>query len=88
MLLQSQNGELDLLPALPSEWPNGSVSGMRARGAVTASMKWANGKLVSATFVPDVDETIHLRLGDMTKEYSVKKGVALTVDGGLAIPGR
>jgi alpha-L-fucosidase 2 len=83
MLLQSQNGELDLLPALPSEWPEGSISGMRARGAITVSMKWKGGKLVSATFVPDVDETIHVRLGDATKEFQVKKGTPLTVDGSL-----
>ncbi|HEX4084489.1 MAG TPA: glycoside hydrolase family 95 protein, partial [Chthoniobacteraceae bacterium] len=83
MLLQSQNGELDILPALPPEWPEGSISGMKARGALTVSMSWKAGKLVSATFLPAQDEIIHVRLGDLTKEFPVKKGAPLTVNSNL-----
>jgi alpha-L-fucosidase 2 len=40
MLLQSQGGEIRILPALPKAWPQGSVSGIRARGDVTVSIAW------------------------------------------------
>ena len=48
MLVHSHNDKIKLLPALPSQWPHGSVTGLRARGDYTVDIHWNNGELAKA----------------------------------------
>ena len=61
MLLQSHDGAIHLLPALPDDWQTGEVKGLQARGAFTVSMRWANGSLQEATITSKIGGTLRLR---------------------------
>jgi len=62
MLLQSHDGVIDLLPALPPGWPSGAVSGLRARGGVTVDIRWQDGRLASAGLTADRSGSYRVRL--------------------------
>jgi len=61
MLLQSQGEEIALLPALPRAWPEGSYSGLCARGGIEVAISWRGGKPVSATLKAAFDGSRRIR---------------------------
>ena len=84
MLLQSQAGEIELLPALPKAWPAGRITGLRARGGYEIGIEWRDGKLVSAT-VKNVSGygQCQVRYGDKVVGLKVKPGEAKKLNGQL-----
>jgi alpha-L-fucosidase 2 len=73
MLLQSQSGEIELLPALPRTWQAGSVQGLRARGGFAVDIAWQNGKLSSASISRTAaTETCTVRYGQKTIALRLK----------------
>ena len=80
MLVQSQAGEIELLPALPSAWPDGTVAGLRARGGYEVSLTWHDGKLVSAT-VKNVsgDGSVKIRYGGKTTALQLARGAEQSI---------
>jgi alpha-L-fucosidase 2 len=60
MLLQSHAGKLRLLPALPSTWKSGRVTGLRARGNLALDLEWRDNRAVSATLHAGSDGTHRL----------------------------
>jgi alpha-L-fucosidase 2 len=73
MLMQSHSGELSLLPALPAQWKNGAVSGLRARGGYEVDIAWENGTLAKALIRACYDQTCRLRTKNQVKVISAGK---------------
>ncbi|MCP5533214.1 MAG: glycoside hydrolase family 95 protein [Akkermansiaceae bacterium] len=89
MLLQSQEVDpaggpvIDLLPALPSVWPEGSVTGLRARGGAKVDVTWKNGELVKAVVTPEFDGPFTVRSGEKKRRVEGSRGRQVEFDASL-----
>jgi len=70
MLLQSHDGEIVILPALPSEWKCGKVTGLRARGGFTVDVEWTDEGMVKVKIVSDRACTAIVRYKEDVRELS------------------
>jgi alpha-L-fucosidase 2 len=84
MLLQSQDGSINLLPALPKEWPAGSVEGLRARGGFEVDIAWSGGKLTQAVIHPGAAPSCRVTCGAKTVEIAFPNEAPVTLDADLA----
>ncbi|MET0552774.1 MAG: glycoside hydrolase family 95 protein [Vicinamibacteria bacterium] len=85
MLLQSHAGELDLLPALPRAWSDGSVTGLRARGGFEVDLAWRGGSLERAVVRSKGGGRCRLRNSAKVVDLEVGAGQAVVLDGALAV---
>jgi alpha-L-fucosidase 2 len=83
MLLQSHTGEVNLLPCLPDQLPDGKMSGLMARGGHEVSMEWKDGKLERAEIKSRLGNPVKVRYGSKVIEFQVSKGEILILDGEL-----
>ena len=68
MLLQSQTGELDFLPALPDSWkPSGYFKGLKARGGYTVDCTWKDGQVVNYQIYSPKPQKVHIRINGQVK---------------------
>lgn len=83
LLLQSHEGEINLLPALPASWTNGEVTGLCARGGFEVDMKWSAGILKSVTIHSKLGNPIPVRYKDKVIELKTEAGKNYQLDGQL-----
>jgi alpha-L-fucosidase 2 len=76
MLLQSHAGEIQILPALPSAWPEGSVHGLKARGNVTVDIRWKAGRATEATLRSPIPQDVKVRMNGELRTVSLRQDVA------------
>lgn len=79
MLLQSHAGEIHLLPAPTKAWPDGSVKGLRARGNITVSFSWKNGRVVDYRLTSPNPGPVTLRMNGKTTTVTPKKAGPVNV---------
>jgi len=89
MLLQShrRTGKgvqiLDILPALPTDWPNGSVTGLRARGGFEVDITWRDGGLSVCTIRSLLGNPLAVEYNGQMKKVDTKPGERIRIDGNL-----
>ena len=89
MLLQSHvrlsdgSYEIELLPSLPKAWPNGKVTGLRARGGFEIDIEWEEGKLEDTKIKSLNGKSAIIRYGDKTVRHTASKGQISHLDANL-----
>lgn len=84
-LLQSTDGEIILLPALPDEWSEGSVCGLKAKGGFTVDITWEQGRLTGAEVYSECGSECRLRSGCVASVICDGETVGSRIESGVII---
>ena len=79
MLIQSGNGQIELLPALPEQWKDGAVSGLCARGGYEVAFEWKDGKVRDCSIKARKNGTITLLYNGQQKTVKLKAGITQNI---------
>jgi alpha-L-fucosidase 2 len=82
MLMQSHQGYIQLLPALPEQWPAGRLKGLRARGGFEIDMEWENHEITRLRVRSAAGNTLRIRYGGNSIERPTRRGEIITLEGG------
>ena len=82
-LLQTHEGFLRSLPAIPNNWQSGHVKSLKARGNIVVDISWEEGKLFEVTFYSATDKTFEVVYEDLKKKISIKKDIPLSLNSTL-----
>jgi alpha-L-fucosidase 2 len=85
MLVQSDDMQIMLLPALPSAWPDGRVTGLRARGGVKVDIEWRGGTLLNAALTGIAQRKALIRYRERHVTARLTAGQALHLDAHLRL---
>lgn len=86
MLIQSQQEYIDLLPALPDAWKDGSFKGLCVRGGGVVDATWKEGRIQKMTLVARANHTFRLKVADGIKELKLNDRMVEVQDGFVEIP--
>lgn len=85
MLMQSDEEEIRLLPALPDAWPSGSIKGIRARGGFELSVSWKNGMLTGVEVFSGSGNECNLHYKGQRIKFKTEKGHSYALDARLKL---
>ena len=85
MLLQSHNGVLQLLPALPPAWKSGHIKGLRSRGGFEVDLYWENGKLTTATVKSSTNKSCTILHEGEKTEFEIGAGQKIKLNEKLEV---
>jgi len=85
MLMQSHAGYIDLLPALPTCWKNGSIHGLKAQGGFTVDIDWADGQLAQTVITSPFGGPVTMKYGDRQTVIDTQSGKKYTLNNTLTL---